>query len=129
MSLFSLNHLAIITSNLKQTQNFYGHKLGFKLQAKHFRPPKKDWLLKYRQGNLTLEIFVKPKAPKRPTYPEALGLRHLAFDAPDIESMILNLKKRGINCEKIRRDPFTKKKMTFFHDPDGLPIELYQTKA
>ena len=32
----------------------------------------------------------------------------------------------GIECEPIRVDDFTGKKMTFFHDPDGLPLELHE---
>ena len=29
-------------------------------------------------------------------------------------------------CEPIRVDDYTDKKMTFFHDPDGLPLELHE---
>ena len=29
-------------------------------------------------------------------------------------------------CEPIRVDSYTGKKMTFFHDPDGLPLELHE---
>ena len=29
-------------------------------------------------------------------------------------------------CEPIRVDDYTGKKMTFFHDPDGLPLELHE---
>ena len=32
----------------------------------------------------------------------------------------------GIKCEPIRVDDYTGKKMTFFHDPDGLPLELHE---
>ena len=32
----------------------------------------------------------------------------------------------GIECEPIRVDDYTGKKMTFFHDPDGLPLELHE---
>ena len=33
--------------------------------------------------------------------------------------------KRGIECEPIRIDPVTDREMTFFFDPDGLPLELH----
>ena len=36
------------------------------------------------------------------------------------------VKKLGIECEPIRVDDYTGKKMTFFHDPDGLPLELHE---
>ena len=35
----------------------------------------------------------------------------------------------GIECEPIRVDDYTGKKMTFFHDPDGLPLELHESKG
>ena len=31
-----------------------------------------------------------------------------------------------ITCEPVRIDDYTGKKMTFFHDPDGLPLELHE---
>lgn len=36
------------------------------------------------------------------------------------------LAQMGIECEPIRLDSYTKKKMTFFFDPDGLPLELHE---
>ena len=36
------------------------------------------------------------------------------------------LEALGIPCEPIRMDKFTGKKMTFFKDPDGLPLELHE---
>ena len=35
------------------------------------------------------------------------------------------LEAKGIPCEPIRWDPYTQRPMTFFHDPDGLPLELH----
>ena len=32
----------------------------------------------------------------------------------------------GIACEPIRQDEFTQRRMTFFFDPDGLPLELHE---
>ena len=64
--------------------------------------------------------------PKRPSYPEACGLRHLAFRVADIEAAVAELAEKGISCEPIRMDPYTKTRMTFFADPDGLPLELHE---
>jgi glyoxylase I family protein len=36
------------------------------------------------------------------------------------------LKTKNINVEPIRIDEYTNKKFTFFNDPDGLPLELYE---
>ena len=37
------------------------------------------------------------------------------------------LEVMGISCEPVRRDTFTGEKLTFFRDPDGLPIELHES--
>ena len=64
--------------------------------------------------------------PKRVNRPEACGLRHLAFCVESVEQTVRELVEVGIECEPIRVDSYTGKKMTFFHDPDGLPLELHE---
>ena len=58
--------------------------------------------------------------------PEACGLRHLAFCVDSGTQIVTELAVIGIECEPIRVDDFTGKKMTFFYDPDGLPLELHE---
>lgn len=89
-----------------------------------------DWKLDLRVGDgadaIELEIFAEPNPPKRVNRPEACGLRHLAFRVDDVEATVAELAQMGIECEPIRLDSYTKKKMTFFFDPDGLPLELHE---
>ena len=75
---------------------------------------------------MELELFSSPDAPARSSHPEALGLRHLAFRVADVAEAVRTLEERGIPCEPIRLDPFTGKRMSFFHDPDGLPLEVHE---
>lgn len=75
---------------------------------------------------IELEIFAEPNPPKRVNRPEACGLRHLAFRVENVEATVEELAQMGIECEPIRLDSYTKKKMTFFFDPDGLPLELHE---
>ena len=65
-------------------------------------------------------------APARPTRPEAAGLRHLAFRVESVADTAAKLNALGIETEPIRWDPYTEKAMTFFFDPDGLPLELHE---
>ena len=67
-----------------------------------------------------LEIFAEENPPKRVNRPEACGLRHLAFCVESVEQTVKELAEVGIECEPIRVDDYTDKKMTFFHDPDGM---------
>ena len=122
-----IHHVAIIVSDYEKSKDFYVNKLGFEIIREYFRPQKNDWKLDLRINESTeLEIFAPQNPPKRPSYPEACGLRHLAFAVDDIVNTVNELNAIGIECEPIRTDEFTNKKMTFFFDPDGLPLELHE---
>ncbi len=121
-----MHHAAIIVSDYGRAREFYVEKLGFPVLRENFRQERGDWKLDLKFGDGELEIFAIPGAPPRPGHPEARGLRHLAFRVEDVEKAARELEKRGIPCEPIRRDPYTGGRMTFFHDPDGLPLELHE---
>lgn len=122
----TIHHIAINASDYAKTKAFYVDILGFALIEENHRPEKQDIKLDLKMGSYALEIFVSPHYPKRPTYPEALGLRHLAFKVTDIEATVAYLKRHHIVCEPIRTDTFTGEKMTFFFDPDQLPLEIHE---
>ena len=126
MKLDKIHHVAIIVSDYQLSREFYVDKLGFEIIRENYRPERGDWKLDLRCGNCELEIFGVQGAPKRPSYPEACGLRHLAFHVGCIEDVIAELEQRGIVTEPVRIDAYTGRKMTFFHDPDGLPLELHE---
>ena len=126
MKLDSIHHVAIIVSDYERSRDFYVSKLGFAVLREHYRAERDDWKLDLRCGDTELEIFGMKNPPARPTQPEACGLRHLAFRVRDIETVVAELNGMGIETEPIRRDAFTGEKMTFFRDPDGLPLELHE---
>ena len=127
MELSEIHHVAIIVSNYAASRDFYVNKLKFPVIRESYREDKEDWKLDLRVNPTTeLEIFAPKNPPARLSYPEACGLRHLAFKTADIEKTVEELELLGIACEPIRLDAFTGKKMTFFADPDGLPLELHE---
>lgn len=126
MELSAIHHVAIIVSDYQKSRDFYVNKLGFTIIRENYRPERNDYKLDVKLGEAELEIFGMTDAPKRPNYPEACGLRHLAFKVENIEQTIKELHEKGIETEPIREDTFTGKKMTFFFDPDGLPLELHE---
>ena len=126
MHLGKQHHIAIIASDWEKTREFYVEKLGFELIREAYRPQFGDYLRMLRQGDTTLEVFIKPNYPERVTDPEAKGLRHLAFHVEDIESAVAWLTGRGIETEPIREDKVNGGRFTFFKDPDGLPLELHE---
>lgn len=126
MNLQSFHHIAIIGSNYEKSRHFYVDLLELPVIREHHRPEKGDTKIDLQFADGEIELFIKPDAPKRPNYPEALGLRHLAFKVTDMEATVAWLAAKGIECEPIRMDEITNKKMTFFFDPDGLPLELHE---
>jgi glyoxylase I family protein len=123
----AVHHVAIICSNYQKSKDFYVKILGMQVLAENYRAERQSFKLDLAlPDGSQVELFSFPDAPPRPSYPEAQGLRHLAFNVEDIEQTSLRLQELGIIVESIRIDEYTGKKFTFFNDPDGLPLELYQ---
>lgn len=123
------HHVAIIVSNYEASKVFYTETLGLEVILETFREERQSWKLDLRlHSGGQLEIFSFPTTPDRPTMPEACGLRHLAFRVRDLEEAIRKLVSRGVVIEPVRIDENTGSKFTFFSDPDGLPIELYEVR-
>lgn len=122
-----IHHIAIICSNYIVSKKFYTDVLGFEIMSEVYRKERDSYMLELALNNqYVIELFSFPEPPTRISRPEAAGLRHLAFEVDDIENTVLFLEKNNVECEAIRIDPFTKKKYTFFNDPDMLPLELYE---
>lgn len=126
MNLRKIHHVAIIVSDYEASRDFYVNKLGLEVIRENYRPDRGDYKLDLKLDGCELEIFSGGEHPARPSYPEALGLRHLAFWVEDMDAVIEELAGKGIETEPVRVDEFTGKRMTFFHDPDGLPLELHE---
>ena len=124
----NVHHIAIIGTDYIKTKEFYVGKLGFEVISEHNRPEKNDIIIKVKQGNLVLEIFIKEDAPLRPKMPspEYSGLRHLAFKVDDVEAVLKKFDELDIPHEELRYDDFDNRKMAFFFDQDGLPLEIHE---
>lgn len=122
-----LHHAAIICSNYQVSKHFYTKILGLDIIAENYRDNRSSYKLDLALPDGTqLELFSFNNAPKRPSYPEALGLRHLAFSVTSVEAFCQHLSKNNVEVEPIRVDEYTGKLFTFFADPDDLPLEIYQ---
>ena len=126
MRLNKIHHIAIIASNYEVSKKFYTEILGLEVIREVYRKERDSYKLDLKLGYSEIELFSFPNAPVRPSYPEARGLRHLAFEVDNIDEAIAELNLHGIECEPIRIDEFTGKRFTFFEDPDKLPLELYE---
>ena len=121
-----VHHVAIIVSDYEKSREFYVEKLELPIIRENYREDRDDYKLDLLVGDIELEIFGVKNPPQRVTNPEACGLRHLAFKVDDIEEAVKWLNEKGIETEPIRFDSYTQKRMTFFRDPDDLPLELHE---
>lgn len=127
LNLRQVHHIAVIASDYARSKTFYCDVLGFTLMGEFYREERDSWKADLAlNGQYTLELFSFPNPPARTSRPEACGLRHLAFSVEDIDLAIAALSNAGVSCEPVRIDPYTERRFTFFSDPDGLPLELYE---
>jgi len=123
----SIHHIAIICSDYERSKSFYTQILGFELVTEIYRYERRSYKADLSvNGKYQIELFSFPDPPKRVSRPEATGLRHLAFEVDDVDTVVLLLKQKKIIAEPIRIDETTGKRFTFIADPDGLPIEFYE---
>ncbi len=124
---FAFHHVAIIVSDYELSKRFYTETLGFNVILETFRAERQSWKLDLEiHGGGQLEVFSFPNTPDRPSRPEACGLRHLAFRISDLDGAIEDLERKDVSVEPVRIDENTGSRFTFFADPDGLPIEIYE---
>lgn len=125
--LLGIHHVAIICQDYERSKSFYVEILGCRIVAENYREARQSWKLDLAlPDGAQLELFSFPDPPQRPSRPEARGLRHLAFVVDDVAAAKKHLEAAGVVVEDIRRDEYTGRLFTFFADPDGLPLELYE---
>lgn len=123
----SIHHVAILTDDYEKSKKFYTEILGFDILQEVYREERKSYKLDLAiQGKYQIELFSFPDYRERGSYPEAKGLRHLAFSVRDVAASIVYLRSKGVQTEDMRVDAYSGKKFTFFEDPNGQPLELYE---
>ena len=128
--LLRIHHAAIICADYARSKRFYTEVLGLQVLAENYRQARDSWKLDLAlPDGGQLELLSFSGAPPRPSYPEAQGLRHLAFAVNDVSAWTAHLQAQGIAVEAIRTDEYTGQRFVFFADPDGLPLELYEVPA
>jgi glyoxylase I family protein len=125
--LLRLHHAAIICGDYAVSKRFYTQVLGLRVLAENFRAERQSWKLDLAlPDGSQVELFSFPERPPRPSYPEARGLRHLAFEVADVAQCKAELEAHGVQVEAVRVDEYTGRRFTFFADPEDLPLELYE---
>jgi glyoxylase I family protein len=127
LKLNHVHHIAAICLDYERSKDFYTRVMGLTIIRETYRAERNSYKLDLAlNGQFVLELFSFPGTPGRPSYPEAAGLRHLAFEVDSIDEVCQYLKDQKIQFDPVRIDSLTGKKFTFIADPDGLPLEFYE---
>jgi glyoxylase I family protein len=127
MNILAIHHVAILTDDYEKSRYFYTELLGFAIIKETYREDRKSYKLDLAiNGQYQIELFSFPDYKERASFPEAKGLRHLAFAVNNIEEAVTELGAKGIATHGIRTDEITNKRFCFFYDPNGQPLELYE---
>ncbi len=126
MTVENVHHIAIIVSDYERSRDFYVNKLGFSVIREEHRAAQQDIKLEVQLGNCMLEIFGKQAPARNPGKPDRCGMWHLCFHAPRLEETIAQLNAMGIPTDPIMINASNGKRICFFYDPDGLPLELHE---
>jgi glyoxylase I family protein len=122
-----IHHIAILTDDYERSKRFYTEVLGFAVICETYRAERRSYKLDLAiAGRYQIELFSFPDFQERASYPEAKGLRHLAFAVEDVEAAASELRAKGVLPQPVRVDELTNKKFIFFTDPNGQPLELYE---
>lgn len=127
LTLNKVHHIAILCSDYQKSKTFYTEILGLTIIREIYREERQSHKLDLAlNGIYIVELFSFPNPPKRLSRPEAVGLRHLAFEVINLDETVALLNSKNIESEPIRIDETTEKRFTFITDPDLLPIEFYE---
>jgi len=127
MNIKAIHHIAILTDDYQRSKQFYTEVLGFGIVKETYRKERDSYKLDLSiAGKYQVELFSFPNYRERGSYPEAKGLRHLAFAVEDVAAAAAELQARGVPVEPVRMDELTGKRFVFFTDPNGQPLELYE---
>lgn len=127
MNIKGIHHVAILTNDFEKSKKFYTEILGFAIVAETYRKERKSFKLDLSiNGQYQVELFSFPEFKERQSFPEAKGLRHLAFVVDNLDEAVNELISKNVILEEIRTDELTNKRFCFFYDPNGQPLELYE---
>ena len=128
MKIKRIHHIAILTDDYNKSKAFYTEVLGFEIILETYREARQSYKLDLAiNGQYQIELFSFPEYKERNSFPESKGLRHLAFEVDDVDASVIELRSKGVDVQDVRVDEITGKRFAFFYDPNGQPLEVYES--
>lgn len=115
-----VNHVAVSVADYKGATDFYGRQMGFR-EAFSFREPNGDPYFTYFQVNRNTFVEVMQATPARPA-----GCPHFGLEVQNLESVIDQLKGRGVQIRSVSVSPRTRTRSAVVSGPGGINMELLE---
>lgn len=125
MNLRKIDHITIKSSDYEKTKSFY-KELGFKIVKEKYVDKQKKYELSLKLGDSEIEIVAYENKNSIIDGINLHGLSHLSIEVGNVYEAVKELRSKSVEVEDVKVDEETLKKYTFFKDPDGMWIELYE---
>lgn len=122
------HHFAVAVSDAARSAEFYCTHLGFTKVGEHHFPERGRTIVFVRLGDVCLEFLQDAEFVPYEANPAMLGLKHVCMETDDVDRDIERLRQAGVTITLEPFDTALGSRIAFFEDPDGLPLELWQTK-
>ena len=127
MKIKRIHHIAILTDDYEKSKAFYTDILGFEILKETYREARQSYKLDLAiNGQYQVELFSFPEFKERNSFPESKGLRHLAFEVENVDEVVAELRSKDVDVQDVRVDEISGKRFSFFYDPNGQPLEMYE---
>lgn len=127
MNFIKKNNISILSSDYDNAKDFYTNSLGFKILKEKYDEETNMKRLVLGLGDCEIHIVSRDKKDDLLEYLDFSSPIHLAIEVGNLEDAISELNKKGITTGDIKFDGTISKKYSYFLDPDGLVIELFET--
>ncbi len=123
-----LLHTSITVKDIDASIRFYTEILGLKLVKRQEIPENNAEIAFLEDGESSHQIELTYWRSKR-EYIEGDQLDHIALHVSDVDSVVEELRRKGVN---IRKEPYNlsrgQSRIAFISDPNDIWIELIQRK-
>lgn len=127
-----IDHIAILVNDMQASLSFWQEALGLELSAVQDVPTEQAQIAFLPAGDSEVELVIPTTADSglaRYLEKRGPGMHHICLEVEDIEGMLANLKKRGV--ELINEAPRIGnggRKYAFIHPRSafGVMVELYE---
>lgn len=123
-----IHHIAVEVSEAERSAAFYCDLLGFTRGDKFVFADRGRTIIFVQLGDTCLELLQDAEYDAHVAQPKMLGFKHVCLQTDDVDADVARLKAAGVTITAEPFDTQLNSRISFLEDPDGLMLELWQSK-